>query len=340
NFFTGDRYDAVVEGTDLMGVLFQSLYSAEIIPVLPQMITDSAAGDYQLLGLLLSNNLTNQEFFSVGMYHSVQCHEEIGFDSLENVVAAVDQYPQIADLLAAPELDFLLCNVWDSGSADATENEPVSSDIPTLILSGEYDPITPPAWGELAAETLSNSFFFEYPGIGHGASVSGDCPQSMTIAFLSDPTSEPDSGCMADMGGPAFAVPSDLSVADLTLVPFSTDLGIAVVEGVIPDGWEEQFPGVFVRGENGLDQTAVLQQGAPGVPADSFLELFTAQLGLDSDVENVGSYEDVNGRSWDLYASTLQGLPVNISLTESDEATFVILLIANNEDEQAALYEG
>lgn len=340
NFFTGDKYDAAVDGSVLMATLFQSLYSAEIIPILPQMITDTGAGDTQLLGLLISNNLTNQDFFSVGMYTSVQCHEEVGFDALENVVAEVDKYPQLADLLEDPAYDFLLCDLWDSGTADAMENEAVHSDIPTLIQAGEYDPITPPAWGTLAASTLSNSYFFEYPGLGHGAGISGDCPQGMLMAFLNDPTVAPDDSCIAGLGSPEFTVPADISASDLTLVSFLTDLDFIVIEGVVPEGWEEQFPGVFVRGDNGLDQTAVLQQGAPGIPADTFLEVFTAQLELDADVENVGRYEDENGRSWELYESTLQGLPVNISLTSTDEVTFVVLLIANNKDEQDVLYKG
>ena len=340
NFFTGDAYEAAVDGTVLMSILFQGLYSSEIIPILPQMITEAGAGDTQLLGLLLSNNLTNQEFFSIGMYSSVQCHEEIVFDTLADVEVVIANYPQIADLLEGPEYDFLLCDLWESGTADSLENEAVSSDIPTLVQAGEYDPITPPAWGVLAAETLSNSYFFEYPGVGHGASISGECPQAMTMAFLNEPTSEPDSNCISDMGGPEFSVPSDLSASDFNLVPFTSDLGIAVVSGVAPEGWEEQFPGVFLRGENGLDQTAVLQQGAPGIPADTFLELFTSQLGLDSDAEEVGAYGDENGRSWTLYESTLQSLPINFGVTSNDGTTFVVLLIANNENEQPALYEG
>ncbi len=340
NFITGESYDVAVDGSELMSVLFQALYSSEIIPILPQMITDTGAGDTQLLGLLLSNNLTTQDFFSIGMYSSVQCNEEVVFDTLADVEAEIAQYPQLADLLEGSEYDFLLCDLWDSGTADALENEPVSSDIPTLVQAGEYDPITPPAWGELVAATLNNSFFYEYPGMGHGASTSDECPQSMTMAFLNDPTSKPDDSCIADMSGPAFSVPSDISASDFSLVPFTSDLGIAVVSGVIPDGWEEQFPGVFMRGANGLDQTAVLQQGASGIPADSFLEAFTSQMGLDSEVENSGTYEDENGRSWDLYKSTLQGLPVNIGLSGTNEATFIILLITNNEDEQAILHEG
>jgi len=81
-------------------------------------------------------------------------------------------------------------------------NEPVVSDVPALVMVGEFDPITPPAWAERAAETLSHGYFFEYPGVEHGASASPGCPRQMMIAFLDDPTAVPDNACIADMRQP------------------------------------------------------------------------------------------------------------------------------------------
>ena len=71
-------------------------------------------------------------------------------------------------------------------------------------LSGQYDPITPPAWGQLAAETLSHSFFYEFPGIGHGVMRSNQCGLEIGLAFLDDPAAEPDTSCIDDLAGPEF----------------------------------------------------------------------------------------------------------------------------------------
>jgi pimeloyl-ACP methyl ester carboxylesterase len=76
------------------------------------------------------------------------------------------------------------------------------TDIPTLVLAGEYDPITPPRWGEEVAETLSRGYFFTYPGIGHGATVEDYCPLDMALAFLRDPDAGPDASCIREMAGP------------------------------------------------------------------------------------------------------------------------------------------
>jgi pimeloyl-ACP methyl ester carboxylesterase len=43
----------------------------------------------------------------------------------------------------------------------------VRSPVPTLLLTGRFDPVAPPSEGRRAAATLSRSFFLEFPGVGH-----------------------------------------------------------------------------------------------------------------------------------------------------------------------------
>jgi pimeloyl-ACP methyl ester carboxylesterase len=77
--------------------------------------------------------------------------------------------------------------------------EPVSSDVPVLILNGEFDPITPPAYGERAAETLPNSYDLTFPGYAHGAAADRGCADSLIAAFFDDPYVRPDTSCIADL---------------------------------------------------------------------------------------------------------------------------------------------
>src|SRR5690606_10802689 len=87
--FERERYDVFLTGEDLLGIVFQGLYSEEIIPLLPQMIHETAEGQYELLRGLLANLLISNEFISVGMNFSVQCQEEVAFSVREDVAAAV-----------------------------------------------------------------------------------------------------------------------------------------------------------------------------------------------------------------------------------------------------------
>lgn len=78
----------------------------------------------------------------------------------------------------------------------------MTSDVPTLVLSGEFDPITPPEWGQQVANTLSRRFFYIFPGVGHGAATAHECPTEIVHTFVNDPSLEPDASCVGGMGGP------------------------------------------------------------------------------------------------------------------------------------------
>jgi pimeloyl-ACP methyl ester carboxylesterase len=132
----------------------------------------------------------------------VQCHEEIPFSSLQAFQVEVERYPDLGGiyengLFGGPS--YQVCSEWGAGKAEDSANQPVYSDIPTLLMSGEFDPITPPEWGRHAAETLENGYFYEYPGIGHGASALPGCPSQMFMAFLENPAFTPDGACIQEM---------------------------------------------------------------------------------------------------------------------------------------------
>jgi len=93
---------------------------------------------------------------------------------------------------------FEICQMWDSGAAPEIENQPVISDIPALVLAGEYDPLTPPTWGEQTAQNLLNSYYFLFPAAGHAVIDSGECPSLLIAEFLANPTTPPQATCLQD----------------------------------------------------------------------------------------------------------------------------------------------
>jgi pimeloyl-ACP methyl ester carboxylesterase len=205
---TGEPVDLLITGDDMAGGVFSSLYSARMIPFIPLFVHQLAEGNYELLPPLAEEKLPDGGGEGVGMSYSVLCYEEAPFDDSEAIKAAIENYPQLRGFLPFRS-ERSICEIWGAGKATPVETEPVSSDIPTLILAGEYDPITPPYWGETAAETLSQSFFYEFPGLGH-AVTNSDCPRSIAAAFLDDPNTAPDASCSARMSNPDFFTEDDL----------------------------------------------------------------------------------------------------------------------------------
>ncbi len=335
--FTLDEYDALVDGDALLGLLFQSLYSSELIPILPRLIDDTENGDYQSMELLFSNFFANIEFISSGQTLAVQCREEVPFSDRDAVAASGDFDPYIQRFVEGGTntgpFVYELCDLWDVGVADPIENEPVASEIPTLVLAGEFDPITPPEWGRIAASELTNSFFFEFPGLGHGTSVADDCALSITRQFLDEPTSEPDDSCIDGMAGPDF-VTGDEPLDAINLVPVTVESFGVTINALVPDGWEELSTGIFVRGSDGLDQTALLFQAVRGSQADLLLGALTAQLGADpADVLN-RTYAS-NAAVWDIYTFDIGGVSTEVAIAELDGFTVVVLLAADIDDRDA-----
>ena len=197
---TGKPVTVAFDGDVIASSLFGGLYRTDLIPLLPSLLAAADRGELpNVAAAIVSETVGRLSGFSRGMNLSVQCAEEEPFT----------RGPGPPLLGLDVELDVIVpaqCETWDVGRAPAIETKAVRSDIPTLIVAGQYDPITPPAWGQLVAKTLPASTFVEFPGQGHGQFVA-ECPRSIRSAFLADPSRPPDTTCVAAMGAPAWVLP-------------------------------------------------------------------------------------------------------------------------------------
>jgi pimeloyl-ACP methyl ester carboxylesterase len=120
---------------------------------------------------------------AAGMHNAVACTEDLPFivDDEELRAALGETY------LGANTLEFLAeaCAIWPQGVIDPDFKEPWRSDIPTLLLSGEADPVTPPHNGERALATLGNARHLVGPGQGHGLAMRG-CVPRLIAEFITD----------------------------------------------------------------------------------------------------------------------------------------------------------
>lgn len=200
SFATGDTYEWLMTGDDFYHLMFNSLYATEIIGLIPAIIDLTEGGEYTLASLLAGVLILDFNI-DFGMYLSVQCVEEVPFQTQTDIDAAHRLLAPGFRLLEERDPFNIIdaCSIWQVNAAAASENEPVSSDIPTLVVAGQFDPITPPDYGRQTAAALNQSYFFEFPGAGHGVFDSSYCPLNITLAFLDDPTTPPDGSCISDM---------------------------------------------------------------------------------------------------------------------------------------------
>jgi pimeloyl-ACP methyl ester carboxylesterase len=207
----GQRMHTVLTGDDVADFLFQMFYVSGSIGILPAAIADLERGDVSYIETMFSLFLFDRTM-SEGMYNSVICSEEAGFDADAIDVDGVRSY--FADGVGE-ELQGVLdsCARWDVVTLPEMANAPVESEIPTLLLSGQYDPITPPQFAETAHETLSNSYNYVLPNGGHGVAFLVDaCMDEIVDDFLRDPTSEPSSFCLQDVAAVRYLPDNTMTV--------------------------------------------------------------------------------------------------------------------------------
>jgi hypothetical protein len=305
----------------------------------PQLVADLEAGRTDSLALFAGVAVTQLPLLTIGVHLSVQCHEEVAFADPAAVQQAAAAHPEQAEQLAGQLVDspagFDTCRIWGAGRAGPEEDQPVSSTVPTLLLSGGFDPITPTAWARQVAATLPHSTLVTFPTLGHGIALSPGCPQDIVGAFLRDPAAAPDTSCIAGMPPPAFTPPTDEAV---TLAPFTEDVAGVQISGVRPADWRSAGPGVVAPQRNILDQTSLLQQAVAGTKPSTVLDALRRNLHLEGTLDADGS-TSAGGTTWSRYRGTSEGHRVDVALAPRDKHTLVVLLVSPPDRRDALVHD-
>ncbi len=198
---TGQPERVAVSQRLVAGIVFQALYVPEVASLLPRLLTDAAAGQYQgLFALAFSRDLPKGGM-SDGMFLSVVCAEDlprIGAEEIARETANRFIGSVMFDTQMKP------CEFWPRGSIGDDYYAPVASDRPVLIFSGADDPVTPPSWGEQVAAHLPRSKHFVVPGAGHITLMRG-CVPEMVMAFLDRASADGlDGACLTTLSRPPF----------------------------------------------------------------------------------------------------------------------------------------
>jgi len=204
NPLTGAPAEITVDGATFVSTVYVAIFIGPLLPLVPALINGVVSGQNFVLETLAPFTLIFTEGVSLGANYVYNCNEEFSFtDAAEvaDLVEGSDVRPELADGDFAGSLEtFEICDAVDVEPAEREENRAVASEVPALILVGEYDPITPPVYGEVAAETLPNSYQVVFPGVGHDpVSTAGSCGLEIIAEFLEEPGEEPDSSCVDEL---------------------------------------------------------------------------------------------------------------------------------------------
>lgn len=171
----------------------QALYSKKLIQVLPLLITEFNHGNKKALSSLVTA-FSGALGLDYGMYYCVSCNETLKFNSLSEFDKKSLNYKGLKGGLSFYRSDFKVCEKWNFGMTQNNSENDLSkfyaSNIPVLIFSGEFDPITPPSNGLMLSKKLKNSFFVTIPASGHVPSFTMSA-MKISNDFMANPTKRP-----------------------------------------------------------------------------------------------------------------------------------------------------
>lgn len=174
-------------------------YAPETAALLPLLIhTAQREGDLRPLAaqsLITSRQLADQ--IALGMRSSVLCAEDA-----PRYPAAAAPEGYLGDLM--PRALGSACAVWPRGEVGPDFAAPIASDTPALLLSGERDPVTPPAYGEAVAAGLPNSLHLVAAGQGHNVFFRGCLPTVVAQFLEAGSAAGLDTSCVGRLGPPPF----------------------------------------------------------------------------------------------------------------------------------------
>jgi pimeloyl-ACP methyl ester carboxylesterase len=180
------------------------MYDRDKAARIPLIVHHAAAGDFApFLKQAIAPSIP--DFVADGAYLSVTCAEDVPFIDLAEAAKLTANNPfgnyRVFQQTRA-------CSMWPRGEIPSDFLEPVRSNAPVLIFSGNMDPVTPPKYGEEVARHLPNSRHVIIPEAAHevdGLTHPG-CIDRIAIEFLDKGDAKNiDVSCVERMARPPFA---------------------------------------------------------------------------------------------------------------------------------------
>ena len=183
--------------------LRNSLHSMPSIAELPRVVHEAASGNWSsFINAATAHRAALSRDLFLGMYFSVTCAEDIWR------VSADDAKRETANTMAGDYWCRQLagaCRVWPHATPHSEVTKPFRASTPALIISGAFDPVTPPRWGQATATILPNSRHIVIEHASHSFAGLIGCVDKVMTAFVVDPNpTGVDASCAGRVAMPAF----------------------------------------------------------------------------------------------------------------------------------------
>ncbi|MFS8137432.1 MAG: alpha/beta fold hydrolase [Thermomonas sp.] len=172
---TGEQEQGTLDADTLAGLVRMYAYMPAAGSLLPKLIHEANNGRYaglMALAKMMGGDL--KDSMAMGMQFSVICSE----DNQGMVARTEDAGTVLGNGMA--ESMAAMCKAWPKGDVPADFHTALATTVPALVLEGEFDPVTPPRYGEEVVKTLPNGRLFTLRGQGHNVIGAGCMPKLFT----------------------------------------------------------------------------------------------------------------------------------------------------------------
>ncbi len=170
--------------------LLDEIYSDQGARSLPTTIDTVMQGHYDRM----DDFIKTQAGYTEGQFFTTLCNEEFPFEDV-NAVKDDPNDPIATAVAHDTRRFFAVCKSFNPGKPDPVENQPLTSDIPTLMLSSDIDAGCPAELSDAAVKRLSHGKNYFFPNRMHTQQGS-DCARKMAAQFIETADPNVDSTCI------------------------------------------------------------------------------------------------------------------------------------------------
>lgn len=191
---TGERMRVEISRSGFVAALRSALYSSYFTSLIPLVIDRAHVGDWGPAAAITLHTAKISKTISLGLYFTVACSEDLrGLDPVSRRKAV--EKLEVFDDHMLEQLE-QICARWPHATLEPEAFTPVESSVPTLMLSGRYDPVTPPSFAEQAAKTLTHARHVIAANVSHGVWHHGCTPNVLAEFFANPDPAALDASCI------------------------------------------------------------------------------------------------------------------------------------------------
>ncbi len=147
---------------------------------------------------------------SQGMYNAIACIDGDNEAQARAGKKDIDEHPILGGAIGTKanwDRHARICAELGMPQRPAEDYSAVQTDLPSLLIEGDMDPITPPPNAQAILPGFANGTYVEFPYAGHGPSRSVECAGDMLNLFYDNPGADPDLSCVDEMEEPKIFAP-------------------------------------------------------------------------------------------------------------------------------------